>query len=197
VTSAVDAVDDSASIAEDAPPATFNVLTNDSGPIAITDIGPITVRGPSAAGLDLSDVNITGVGGSLRVELGSDFGKLTDGQLAFVDIPYLATDGSASDTATLHLTVTGKTGPVTAPVDLDPADNFVLENSPIGTLVGVTARSFNPDVGGTVTYRLVTSPGQSTPFAIDPTNRRDHCCGTARRRFSPRLADHRRGRGGI
>jgi len=48
-------------------------------------------------------------------------------------------------------------GPVT---DINPAPNAVLENSGVGTLVGITARAVDPDAtNNTVTYTLTNSAG--------------------------------------
>jgi hypothetical protein len=52
-------------------------------------------------------------------------------------------------------------GPV---VDTDTTDNFILENSDPGTVVGVTAFAEDPDATDTVTYEIIGD----TPFVIDP-----------------------------
>ncbi len=55
-------------------------------------------------------------------------------------------------------------GPLT---DSSLAANQVNENSPIGTIVGVTATALEPDPGQTVTYSLTNNAGGR--FAINPT----------------------------
>ncbi|EEE44441.1 cadherin domain-containing protein [Roseibium alexandrii] len=52
-------------------------------------------------------------------------------------------------------------GPV---VDTDTTDNFILEDSDPGTVVGVTAFAEDPDATDTVTYEIIGD----TPFVIDP-----------------------------
>jgi VCBS repeat-containing protein len=52
-------------------------------------------------------------------------------------------------------------GPV---IDTDTTDNFILENSDPGTVVGVTAFAEDPDATDTVTYEIIGD----TPFVIDP-----------------------------
>jgi hypothetical protein len=52
------------------------------------------------------------------------------------------------------------------PIDDDPADDFVSESAAIGTVVGITASSSDPDVGDTVSYSLSNDAGGL--FAIDP-----------------------------
>ncbi len=55
-------------------------------------------------------------------------------------------------------------GPVT---DSSAVANQVNENSPVGTLVGITANATEPDLGQTVTYSLTDNAGGR--FAINPT----------------------------
>jgi Glycosyl hydrolase catalytic core/Ricin-type beta-trefoil lectin domain-like/Cadherin domain/F5/8 type C domain len=55
-------------------------------------------------------------------------------------------------------------GPVT---DSSPAANQVNENSPVGTIVGITANAADPDAGQTVTYSLTDNAVGR--FAIHPT----------------------------
>jgi Ca2+-binding RTX toxin-like protein len=54
-----------------------------------------------------------------------------------------------------------------APVDDDPAENFVLKTAAIGTAVGITGLSTDPDAGDSVTYSLSDNAGGL--FAVDPT----------------------------
>lgn len=57
--------------------------------------------------------------------------------------------------------------PPSAPVDADGSPNEVSENAVNGTVVGITASSFDPDPTQTVTYSLLDSAGGR--FAIDAT----------------------------
>ncbi|MHA7776543.1 cadherin domain-containing protein [Roseibium sp. M-1] len=83
----------------------------------------------------------------------------------FIDIEVTATstDGSTS-TGTFRITIGDENefsiGPVT---DVDATDNFVMENSAGGTVVGVTAFAEDPDATDTVTYAITDSR-----FVIDP-----------------------------
>ena len=52
-----------------------------------------------------------------------------------------------------------------APIDDDPAENFVLKTAAIGTAVGITGLSTDPDAGDSVTYSLSDNAGGL--FAID------------------------------
>ncbi|WP_353621251.1 cadherin domain-containing protein [Labrenzia sp. R4_1] len=86
----------------------------------------------------------------------------------FIDVTVQATstDGSTSQ-ETFRVTVGDANefgiGPVT---DTDTEQNFVLENSDPGTVVGLTAFAEDPDTTDIVTYEIV---GDS-PFVIDPNS---------------------------
>ncbi|MFM7118050.1 MAG: cadherin domain-containing protein, partial [Planctomycetota bacterium] len=58
---------------------------------------------------------------------------------------------------------------VTAPADVNAASNFVAENSPAGSLVGITAQAADSDsTNNLVTYSLSNNDGGR--FAIDPVS---------------------------
>ncbi|MGS4886538.1 cadherin domain-containing protein [Roseibium sp. MB-4] len=103
--------------------------------------------------------------GVITVAPGADIDRETT---PFVDVTVQATstDGSTSQ-ETFRITVGDANefgiGPVT---DTDTEQNFVLENSDPGTVVGLTAFAEDPDTTDTVTYEIV---GDS-PFVIDPTS---------------------------
>ncbi len=103
--------------------------------------------------------------GVITVAPGADIDRETT---PFIDVTVQATstDGSTSQ-ETFRVTVGDSNefgiGPVT---DTDTEQNFVLENSDPGTVVGLTAFAEDPDTTDTVTYEIV---GDS-PFVIDPTS---------------------------
>ena len=72
-----------------------------------------------------------------------------------------ATAGGLSTTVFETIEITSPIGPIT---DSDTAANTVLEGSPVGTVVGITALGIDPDASDTVTYSLQNSAG--VPFTI-------------------------------
>ena len=79
-----------------------------------------------------------------------------------------STDGSTGDTTfTINLNDVNESA-VTLPVDNNAAANAVNENAAVGTLVGITARSTDPDAtSNTVAYALISNP--SNLFSINAT----------------------------
>jgi len=112
-----------------------------------------SLMGPSA-GLFEIDAN-TGVVTTL-VSLANEAGTSHD-----ITIEAISDDGSVS-TVIETVFVTGPIGPIT---DSDTATNTVLEGSPVGTVVGITALGIDPDASDTVTYSLQNSAG--VPFTIN------------------------------
>ncbi|WP_262510387.1 lectin-like domain-containing protein [Pontibacter arcticus] len=111
----------------------------------------------------------------------------TTGALTFVSAPnfeepassagtnaYLVTvrvteTGSATsfDEQAITVNVTNVNEAPSQPADINTAANTVQENSSTGTLVGITARSTDPDAGTTLTYSLTDNAGGR--FAINAT----------------------------
>lgn len=82
------------------------------------------------------------------------------------------TDNGGNDSSlpvTFSITVEA---PLNTPIgnvtDANPANNVVAENSPNGTIVGITALAVDPDAGNTVSYSLSNDAGGR--FAIDPSS---------------------------
>lgn len=82
------------------------------------------------------------------------------------------TDNGGKDSSlpvTFSITVEA---PLNTPIgnvtDDNPANNAVAENSPSGTIVGITALAVDPDAGNTVSYSLSDDAGGR--FTIDPIN---------------------------
>ncbi|RMG83773.1 MAG: cadherin repeat domain-containing protein, partial [Bacteroidetes bacterium] len=87
---------------------------------------------------------------------------------ADITIKATSTDGTTS-TATLTVTLVDDNTEFTiTPIsDSNPANNEVMENSPAGTVVGITAFASDADGTDDVTYTLTDDFGGM--FAIDPT----------------------------
>ena len=79
---------------------------------------------------------------------------------AIIDQAGNALDGDANGGAggdfVRVFTVANSAGPI---ADNDPSINQVAENAAAGTLVGITVRAVDPDVGDTITYSLDDSAG--------------------------------------
>ncbi|WP_353621132.1 cadherin domain-containing protein [Labrenzia sp. R4_2] len=99
--------------------------------------------------------------GVITVKDGAQFDAETEPTVD-VTVKATSTDGSTSE-AIFRVKVGDEfsIGPV---VDTDTTDNFILENSDPGTVVGVTAFAEDPDATDTVTYEIIGD----TPFVIDP-----------------------------
>jgi VCBS repeat-containing protein len=90
----------------------------------------------------------------------------TDGPTRSITIRATSADGSiAEQTFTIDINDVNEST-VTAPVDINAAVNQVDENSTIGTIVGITVNSTDPDsTTNSVTYSLVNNDGGR--FAVD------------------------------
>ncbi len=104
--SAAVAVADTATISEDSKSNTFDVRANDtpSDVGTLTGTGTVSVTSP-VAGIDGSDVTASIVSNQLKVDLGSDFDHLAEGQTATVVVPYTI-QGPTGNPATTNLTLT-------------------------------------------------------------------------------------------
>ncbi|WP_280114142.1 tandem-95 repeat protein [Hoeflea sp. BAL378] len=78
---------------------------------------------------------------------------------------YTVNDGTLDgNTVTVSLTVAAANDAPTTPVDINPAANSVVENAPVGTVVGITVNASDVD-SANITYTLVNDAGGR--FAID------------------------------
>jgi hypothetical protein len=120
----------------------YSLINNDGGRFAIhATTGVVTVAG-----------NIDREAGATRT----------------ITVRAQSTDGSSStESFTINVGDVNEF-PVSAITDVNPATNYVLENAPVGTLVGITAFATDPDAtNNAVTYSLDDSGGGR--FSIDPT----------------------------
>ncbi|MXN67508.1 tandem-95 repeat protein [Stappia sp. GBMRC 2046] len=138
------AVADTAAIAEDAPAATGNVLTNDSD-VDASDVLSVTgaaLAGPRAAIADVSEGTpgvITGIYGTLTLNADGSYSYVADqaaAQALAVDetaediFSYEVSDGNGgTDTATLTVTVTGANDAPVAVADTAAASEDDLEGT--------------------------------------------------------------------
>ncbi|MFM7073406.1 MAG: cadherin domain-containing protein, partial [Planctomycetota bacterium] len=85
-----------------------------------------------------------------------------------ITVRALSADGSFSTRSFTIDVGDANDNTISAVVDIDPATNYVLENSPNGTVVGITAHATDADVtNNSVTYSLLNNAGGQ--FAIDST----------------------------
>ncbi|MFY8041177.1 MAG: cadherin domain-containing protein, partial [Bosea sp. (in: a-proteobacteria)] len=131
-------------------------------------VGAISVSDPDAGSIftyTVSDARFEVVGGNLRLRAGQSLNRETE---ASITLDVTATDqGLLSTTSTFTISVSDVDEfDVSAPLDLNFAANAVTENAAIGTAVGITARTIDPDATtNTVSYSLSSNPGGL--FAID------------------------------
>ena len=143
------AVDDDKTTDEDNN-VSFDPRTNDSDP----DGDPITVSAVDTTGTDGS-VTITGGGTGLAYDPNGQFDYLAVGESAEDTFTYTITDPfSASDTATVTVTVTGVND---APDAVDDAPN-VNEDS-TGTTIDVLANDTDPDTSDTLSVLSIDTTG--------------------------------------
>lgn len=135
--------DDSASTNEDSP-VSGNVLTNDTD----VDVEPLTVAAPGTYVGAYGTLTIA-ANGSYTYTPGAGAQALDTGETAQDVFTYAATDGTASDSASLTITVTGLND---APVANDDT-NSTDENSP------VTGNVLANDTDVDVETLTVTNPG--------------------------------------
>jgi T5SS/PEP-CTERM-associated repeat protein len=96
-------------------------------------------------------------------------GEQIDGGAGSYDIVVRASSSgglSATETFTIH--VADDNDPPGTPFDDDDAGDRVAENAATGTLVGITAKAVDPDLGDNVTYSLSDDAGGR--FTIDPVS---------------------------
>jgi hypothetical protein len=144
------AVNDSATVTEDAPATAINVLANDTD----VDGGPKSIASftPPANGV----VQITGGGTGLTYQPNADYCNNPPGT-TLDTFTYTLTPAGPTPTATVTVTVTCVNDP---PTDIVLSKSDVDENQPINTVVG-TFSTTDPDVGDPHTYTLVGGAGST------------------------------------
>ena len=143
---------------------------------AITDPesqGPYTYSITGGADQNLFAVDASN--GSLSFLAAPDFEGPSDADTNNVySVELTASNAGGTSTATQVLTIRVNDvneSAVSAPIDSNPADNALNENSPSGTTTGIQASSSDADgTDNGVTYSLVDAEGDATPntFAINP-----------------------------
>ena len=99
--------------------------------------------------------------GSYSFDAGSyDF--LAQGQTAVLDLSYTASDGLASDTADLVITITGRDENNNAPIAQDAAATVDEDAATSGNVIALDA-----DAGATLTYALVHAAPEGLVFNAD------------------------------
>ena len=84
------------------------------------------------------------------------------------DVIVQASDGTLTDTQAIAVTVANVNEfAVTVPTDVDAGVNHVASGAAAGTLVGVTARATDADIGTTVAYSIAGFNAASSAFKID------------------------------
>ena len=152
------AATDNASVGEDGPAITIDVLANDSDPAGALDT--ITVTGFDATGV-LGIVSDNG-DGTFDYDPNGQFNSLSVGQSATETFTYDISDGEGgSDTGTVTITVNGINDAPT----VNGATFSVDENSALGTGVGTVTAS-DPDAADTLDFSI-TAGNTGAAFAID------------------------------
>ncbi len=151
--------------------ATISVAENTSAVTTVTSTDlESNLRSYSiVGGADAEKFNINATTGALMFRTPPDFeapGSAANTNAYYVTVR--VTDNSSStsfDEQDITVNVTNVNEAPTQPVDINAAANTVPENSPNGTLVGITARSTDPDAGATISYSLTNNAGGR--FAIN------------------------------
>jgi Ca2+-binding RTX toxin-like protein len=113
----------------------------------------------------VDDTRFEIVGGQLELKSGVSLDHETE---PTVKINVTSTDlGGKSVTKAFTVSVADLNEGPSAPIDANASANVVLETAAVGTVVGVTASSMDPDAGDSVTYSLLNNAGGL--FAIDST----------------------------
>jgi hypothetical protein len=111
----------------------------------------------------VDDARFAIFGNELRVDDNADLDHETQ---PTVKINVTSTDSSGNSlTKAFIISVNDLNEAPNAPVDSNPAADFVPENAPTGATVGITGASFDVDAGDSVTYSLSDDAGGL--FAID------------------------------
>ncbi|RCW63875.1 DUF4347 domain-containing protein, partial [Pseudorhodoferax soli] len=141
---------------------------------AVTTVTATDVDGPGltftiSGGADAALFAIDSVTGALRFVAAPNHESPGDaGGDNVYDVVVRVSDGAASDTQAIAVTVTDvdefDVGPA---IDTDATANSVAENAANGTAVGITAFASDPDSTATVTYSLSNNAGGR--FAINAT----------------------------
>jgi VCBS repeat-containing protein len=169
---AFNAVDDTATIAEDATPntATGNVLTNDTN-AAVT---PTVTAVNGVPGNVATDV--PGLHGTFHINANGDYiytlnngdaavNALTTGQTLIDSMPYTASDGTTSSSATLTVTIQGHTDTAFNAVD----DAFsITEDATPNTITGANVNVLTNDTNaaGTTTVTAVNGVAGNVGTAV-------------------------------
>jgi VCBS repeat-containing protein len=164
----VTANDDSASVSEDGPALSGNVLTNDSVPDLVASVVVVT---PPAIGT--LAMNVGGVKGAYTYDPGAAFNYLAAGETASVTFTYKVTDADGDfDEATVTITITGTNDDPTISAAVDTGD--VTEDASDPTLTDTGTITFD-DVDLTDTHTVSATPdagntlgGTLTPVVTDP-----------------------------
>jgi VCBS repeat-containing protein len=151
--------------------ASISIAENTTAVTTVTasdaDLPSQTLTYSIAGGADAGFFTIGSSSGALSFAAARDFETRAD---ANADGIYVVTvqvsDGTRTDTQTISVTITDvNEGAVSAVVDNNAATDTVLENSAIGTTVGITALASDPDGADVVTYSLTNDAGGR--FEID------------------------------
>jgi Ca2+-binding RTX toxin-like protein len=154
--------------ANDAPTniSISNLLVNENA--AGVNVGKLTTADQDANdkfSYSVDDKRFVVSGDQLQLASGVSLDHETE---PTVKINVTSTDlGGKSVTKAFTVNVADLNEAPSTPVDSNASANFVLETAAVGTAVGLTAASMDPDAGDSVSYSLTNSAGGL--FAIDKT----------------------------
>ena len=151
---------------------TANVAENTTAVLTVTatdaDLPAQTVAYSITGGADQAKFSINAGTGELTFSAPPDYENPTDADANNVYVVQVtANDGAGrSVNQTINVTVTNvNESGVSAISDIDASADYVVENSGVGTPVGITANATDPDATDTVTYSLDNDAGGR--FAVD------------------------------
>ena len=149
-----------------------NVAENTTAVLTVTatdaDLPAQTLSYSITGGADQAKFSINGTTGDLTFSAAPDYENPTDADTNNIYVVQVtASDGagrSVNQTISVTVTNVNESG-VSAISDIDASADYVVENSGVGTPVGITANATDPDATDTVTYSLDNDAGGR--FAVD------------------------------
>jgi VCBS repeat-containing protein len=143
------------------PTATIGVVENGTALATITatdDPGQVLTFS-IVGGDDAALFTIDSETGALSFAAAPDFEAPADNDVNnSYQVEVQVSDGAGGiDTQLMTVNVTNQNEAPSAPIDANAAPDEVLENAAVGTAVGITAQSTDPDAGTTLTYSLTSS----------------------------------------